>query len=185
MLNIYDVTFYIDGAHTSDSLEYVASWFLSNTQNSNKKKALMFNLTGDRDSKSLLKILLKCEFQDVIFVPNVAKLEPHAGNNCFSFFDFLKLNDFIVDNTNFNNPHNEQTIRCQKHKDIWIELLKENNMNYNDNVFIYPTIWDGLKFFSSKEYNVLVTGSLHLIGSFLGLVKPNFNDEKNLNTDSI
>ena len=56
-----NVTYYIDGAHTIESIEQFLQWFkkikINNNNNMNEKNVLLFNYTGDRDpSKFLLKL---------------------------------------------------------------------------------------------------------------------------------
>lgn len=67
-------TWYIDGAHTEDSLEIASSWFfdqLSNDCSVRKKKILIFQLGFNRKPEILLKPIIKLHqkilFDDVIF----------------------------------------------------------------------------------------------------------------------
>lgn len=40
----------------------------------------MFNMTGERNSENMLSELMKCNFDIVLFVPNVAHAKKDAGN---------------------------------------------------------------------------------------------------------
>jgi folylpolyglutamate synthase len=56
-----NVTYYIDGAHTIESIEQFLQWFkkikINNNNNMNEKNVLLFNYTGERDSLHFLEIL--------------------------------------------------------------------------------------------------------------------------------
>lgn len=57
-----------------------AQWFKKETEKSTHKKILIFNATGDRDSKDLLNKLRECCFEKVYFVPNRATINDREGN---------------------------------------------------------------------------------------------------------
>ncbi|KAL1509378.1 hypothetical protein ABEB36_004132 [Hypothenemus hampei] len=63
---------YLDGAHTVDSMTVCVNWFISKTQlEQGSQKVLIFNVIGERSAEQLLKLLMICKFDSVIFVPNV------------------------------------------------------------------------------------------------------------------
>lgn len=63
------VTCYLDGAHTPVSVECAAKWFQS-TATPNKKRALVFHCSGDRNPKHLLEIIHReCAFDFAFMVP--------------------------------------------------------------------------------------------------------------------
>jgi len=70
----------LDGAHTPESINVCAEWFIKETNGSSHKRALIFNATGDRDSKDLMNRLRPCCFQKILFVPNRATMNDAAGN---------------------------------------------------------------------------------------------------------
>lgn len=73
-------SFFLDGAHTLESICICRDWFNSKTSNENKKKVLIFNLIGDRDPIPFFKELYSCNFEFVIFTPNVGSDKDRAGN---------------------------------------------------------------------------------------------------------
>lgn len=80
-MNVF-CSFYVDGAHTVESIEICAKWYIQQTKNSSNLKALIFNTTGGRNYTHLLLELYKCNFNIVIFVPNVArKVTSQTGRN--------------------------------------------------------------------------------------------------------
>ncbi|KAI3372664.1 hypothetical protein L3Q82_022712, partial [Scortum barcoo] len=94
------VTYYLDGAHNTDSMEACVLWFrqemlqrhqtqydndtavkLSNLKmvmheglnKSPRIKILLFNTTGERDPAALLRLLLPCQFDYALFCPNITE----------------------------------------------------------------------------------------------------------------
>jgi folylpolyglutamate synthase/dihydropteroate synthase len=57
------ITYYLDGAHTVESIEQFIDWFLEikkkeKTIDLTEKNVLMFNYTGERDSAKFLNLLM-------------------------------------------------------------------------------------------------------------------------------
>jgi folylpolyglutamate synthase len=52
--------YYIDGAHTIESIEQFVDWFMKSNPNKseNEKNVLLFNYTGERNPSSFLKALM-------------------------------------------------------------------------------------------------------------------------------
>lgn len=65
--------FYLDGAHTSESMELCLDWYNHQIAETNSIKVLVFNLTGDRDSSRMLEILHSMNFSHVFFTTNIAR----------------------------------------------------------------------------------------------------------------
>lgn len=67
-----NVKFYFDGAHTKESMDITADWFSRRISNNIKGiNILMFNLTGERDSKQILESLSGIPFDILCFTTNV------------------------------------------------------------------------------------------------------------------
>ncbi|CAF1248669.1 unnamed protein product, partial [Didymodactylos carnosus] len=63
-----NVTYYIDGAHTQESIEQCKNWFLSKTRDhSSDRTILVFYCSNDRNPATLLLPLLDCEFDEILF----------------------------------------------------------------------------------------------------------------------
>ncbi|XP_064649817.1 folylpolyglutamate synthase, mitochondrial-like isoform X2 [Lineus longissimus] len=221
------ITYYLDGAHTSRSIQQCVNWFLDKAWEERKElkgkvtKILLFNTTGDRQPDVLLEPLLKCNFDGAVFCPNIATTaQDHA------------------DQMNLMTTKDNQQLRCLKNKNAWVALLgdsiqphphdakqdksdvdltldcvdgmdiKETMPSVGGNselkhdtscVEVFPSLSDSLHWIMqgvvSKETDsqqflpfvppslndadhiqVLVTGSLHLIGCALKLLDPKMND---------
>ncbi|KFU84293.1 hypothetical protein M959_12039, partial [Chaetura pelagica] len=74
------VTWYLDGAHTTSSIQACVRWFRQAALNQDKPydgsevRVLLFNATGDRDTAALLKLLVPCHFDYAIFCPNFTEV---------------------------------------------------------------------------------------------------------------
>lgn len=150
---------FLDGAHTVESVELCAKWFQS-CQRKENPKVLIFNATGDRDTHKLLNILLKnVNFDRVYFTPNVASLK---STN--------------VDSVNLNFPKDEQMRRCEQNCQVWHELQARRNgtckMQRSSTAQALAAVGSVLEQIDNnigahQECDILVTGSLHLIGAAL------------------
>lgn len=145
---------HLDGAHTVESMQVCGNWFQKVTSTQQQiPKILIFNTTGDRDSKKLLSILRSfSSFDLVCFVPNIASTA--SGNS--------------HDTTSVLYTHVEQLKRCQMHSSNWKQLCCANNENNTGQVF--PSITQSFqhicqRYDKNQELNILVTGSIHLIGA--------------------
>lgn len=83
IIEMDNITYYLDGAHTIESMQSCVRWFKQKTENTLHKKVLIFNLLGNRNSEELLIELHKCNFESAIFVPNIAMRKKHEGCSCF------------------------------------------------------------------------------------------------------
>lgn len=88
----------------------------------------------------------------------------------FSYYNF-------ADNVNYNITENDQLKRCRAHRDIWLKFDWIINNDYKEtSVKVHKTVHDVLQEFSKdNKYDVLVTGSLHLVGATLSLLDPNLS----------
>lgn len=164
VIRTQNATFYADGAHTAESLQYCSNWYKgyqSNTKNNvinaNKPhRVLLFNSTGGRDVETHLQILHECDFHRVYFVPNVCQSTSNTN----------------LDNINHNFPESEQLVKCQMNKRKWCELFPHDASKAH----VMPSVNTALEHMmtTNRHHEVLITGSLHLIGSALQALA-NFN----------
>ncbi|XP_072751460.1 folylpolyglutamate synthase, mitochondrial [Anoplolepis gracilipes] len=144
--------FFLDGAHTVESIVNCISWFKKASQKTSRK-FLIFNTSGDRNSLPLLKLLKALDFDKVYFAPN-----------CVGVFNVEDMNS----TSGAQSIMDEQRKRCEKHCELWGEnSVVKNNVT---EVFL-----DIKKYASSQndKMEVLVTGSLHMIGAILTILDPN------------
>ena len=174
------LTYFLDGAHTKESMEICKEWFMDQIRsNRDAINILVFNVTGDRDSAAILSSLHSMNFNYVCFTTNVSDRQSDNGK-CGKDSIFIETlnNDSNDDNflENFNGIlKNTQLDRCILHKDIWNKMSKTKDVK--SQLSVCPTIQEALEIIQdikennfSIHVNVLVTGSLHLVGSTLGLM---------------
>lgn len=131
--------FYLDGAHTKESMEICAQWYREN--NRLQDRTLIFSATGDRDAEILLRPLQDLGFSSVYFV--IPTAYRHASET----------------NDNYSKVEEEELIaRCQKHADIW----KEYHRDSTTNIVIAGCVADALisvkKNKTVDKSSVLITG---------------------------
>ncbi|KAM6431555.1 folylpolyglutamate synthase, mitochondrial isoform 2-T2 [Liasis olivaceus] len=108
------VTWYVDGAHTTSSIQACVRWFHQAALNEEKPtdgsevRVLLFNVTGDRDTAALLKLLLPCHFDYAVFCPNLTEVST-AGN---------------ADQQNFNVTLENVLTRCLQNQSQWNRLME-------------------------------------------------------------
>ncbi|XP_061389738.1 putative folylpolyglutamate synthase [Musca vetustissima] len=156
VVEFYNYSMHLDGAHTVESMQVCGNWFAHTTRNSRKPKILLFNTTGERDSKNLLSILHNYSHFDMLcFVPNIATT---AQNQ---------------DTKSVLHSHVEQLKRTQIHLNSWRELCQESETERNGQhqAKTYTTVMscfeDIRTIYGTQKLDILVTGSIHLLGAVI------------------
>ena len=163
----------LDGAHTGESMAACTQWFGSLAPSPGPVfRVLVFNTTGDRQVESLLAPLAALPWHAVIFCTNMSG-RGEGGRQ---------------DQQNFTTTGAAQLARCQEHMDVWAGLTTAPAL-------VVPCINDALLWasggregvlegeFQGREevprallgagtVEVLVTGSLHLVGGVLACLLP-------------
>ena len=190
------ITFYLDGAHTQQSIKCAAEWFNKEAANEEDElktpctKILAFNVTKGRSALEFLSILKFCNFSTCIFTPNIATL-------CTSHLN---------DQNNLAVSVENQLMNAVANHNDWVALSQSHHhANSHSNSLVFASIADAVCWLSkdrdmklhdrslqmtinppasetcvsestaTKHLQVLVTGSLHLVGGFLRILKPNLN----------
>lgn len=126
-----------------------------------KKTYLIFNATGDRDVAKLLEHLRKIDFDKAFFVPNVAGLIQSA------------------DQENFNLPVTKQLEKCRFNAEVWGDKSVLAESVYDALLLIKKENELNLSSEEKKKPQVLVTGSLHLVGALLSVIDPDLTMSTN------
>lgn len=145
-----NTTFYLDGAHTVESMNVAKDWF-DNLSPKNSSRILIFNVTGGRSVQPLLEVLKHCTFSEVIFCSNSISDKPE------------NLPPDLID---AGVGIEEGLTKAQEHLKVWSSLDKRKGS-------AVATVSEALALASSlNDSHVLITGSLHLVGSALTLFQP-------------
>ncbi|XP_051022393.1 folylpolyglutamate synthase, mitochondrial isoform X2 [Acomys russatus] len=106
------LTWYLDGAHTTSSVQACVRWYCQSLQHGERPSGgpevhvLLFNSTGDRDSAALLKLLQPCQFDYAVFCPNLTEVSPTEN----------------ADQQNFTVTLDQVLLRCLQHQQHWSRL---------------------------------------------------------------
>ncbi|KAJ9175780.1 hypothetical protein P3X46_014296 [Hevea brasiliensis] len=213
-----DLVFYLDGAHSPESMEVCARWFSLAIKNDNQQntlnlpsqnnyqsmldcidkhhdrrsgknfmRILLFNCMSVRDPQLLLPHLMKtCAshgvcFKKALFVPNVSvyykvgshALPPTDPQVDLSWqFTLQKLWEDLVQGDKGGEANRTDAV-CEEVKDD-----TGTSVRTCENSAVFPSIPLAIKWLrdsvyknQSVSFQVLVTGSLHLVGDVLRLVK--------------
>ncbi|ESO86393.1 hypothetical protein LOTGIDRAFT_129379, partial [Lottia gigantea] len=198
------ITYYLDGAHTLESVQQCVDWFNESSTKEAKAvkgkvvKILVFNLTGGRgrDVSILLNQLQRCNFNGALFTPNLAysAIDPnHSGklsteifqNGTSEHFGTSKLGEelngaqnelFVVNGEALdmeNLKYHTHILPCISSALFWATQGKDKCVNVEKNCVV-PDIPS--EFHDASHIQILITGSLHLVGGALSIVMPNLND---------
>ncbi|KAI9271418.1 Mur ligase [Sporodiniella umbellata] len=151
-----NATWFLDGAHTTESLQVCTKWFQEVVEKEGHC-ILIFNCTHGRDASRLLQVVSDIQplvnFNDVIFTTNITFKE-----------------GYTTDNTNNNVSAEELTTVQKTLGDSWIS---QNSTFPKDSVHIVGSIEEAVELVvekskkSSKQLQVLTTGSLIMVGNTL------------------
>ncbi|ORY89056.1 FolC bifunctional protein [Leucosporidium creatinivorum] len=162
------VTWYLDGAHTVESLKCCGEWFgeeaLSKKTEASTTRTLIFNCTSGRSGASLLGTLLaalsatsgsKHPFQHVIFCTNTTYKEGSKGD---------------LANNSISTSDLEHLTTQHELSDAWADLSATSLPTAKAEVHILASIEEAVDLVRGNgqgEAEVLVTGSLHLVGGVM------------------
>lgn len=183
------LTYYLDGAHTLQSMKVCCQWFekksaaeIKSLSNHEKVvRILIFNLTGSRKPKPLLSLLKNCAFDIAIFITNMLDTnlsETKESNKCKQFEEIWHDIDsqILTAPESHKNSHrhqiteifpsiNDAILWCQKGQSENIEQQKSWNSFRPVPAFLRE----------ATHVQILVTGSIHLVGGVLALINHNEN----------
>ncbi|PVU86398.1 hypothetical protein BB559_006529 [Furculomyces boomerangus] len=176
-----NIKWFLDGAHTKDSMNACVQWFLKETNNSKTPCILIFSPAHGRNKPELIKELIqvvnKRPFLKIIFC-NKITFNPETTNKNIAH-NPKELNELL---DSWKNVSLENTCKntTQNHVNLTSDLEKISLLNsINDAVEYVYTNYGKQTPLNHKEnnnqmipekeiqFNVLVTGSLHLVGGVL------------------
>lgn len=158
------IIFYLDGAHTVESIQQCVQWYcerLPREDDKNKrtvKKILIFNVIGNRSPTQFFELLKICNFDYVYFCSVIAsRTELNVSNDV----------DVHDDSEHLNELSKEWTAK------VGIHLAEMEVKTFKS---VLETL-DHIKQLQASQkqtnFHILVTGSLHLVGNALSLLENN------------
>ncbi|KAJ1309074.1 hypothetical protein OPQ81_004753 [Rhizoctonia solani] len=166
----------LDGAHTIESLTSCAEWYFSPElafRDTNTKRTLIFNCSGGRAGRQFLDILLQIAAAKML---QTNYERPHPG----------LLFDRVIFCTNVTTPEDidlsikkadrEKVLALTTQREFangWMDLVPGYP---EENVHVLLTIQDVVNMVRTshpdgESMDVLVIGSLHLVGGLIGVAK--------------
>lgn len=163
------ITWYIDGAHTLESINVASKWFKLSVKKTKHPRILLFNQQSRENALELLKKLYTevspLTFDHVIFTTNITWADGSYNSDLVSM-----------------NTSKDQVDRLVIQKELavtWSALDAEHGHSARKHVF--PDLETSINFIKSLandgEAEVFVCGSLHLVGGFLAVLDGKNNED--------
>lgn len=162
-----NITFFLDGAHTRNSLINCKEWFRESSfgdlsDQSNVTRYLILNIIGDRSRESLMQQLVDLEFDAAIFTKNKVTSEK------------VKTRAVDIGANSKGSDNSLELSQTQQNARIWRSIVESRRCDKNQKVIETQSTLEALECIYSKSRerenqanHVLVTGSLHLVGAVL------------------
>ncbi|KAG6004722.1 methionine-synthesizing 5- methyltetrahydropteroyltriglutamate--homocysteine methyltransferase [Claviceps maximensis] len=163
------VSWYLDGAHTADSLKMSSRWFADETDNSTNPRILIFNQQGRPEAVDFLAPIQKNTSRDTTTDQPAFDYAIFCTNVTFAKAGYKR--DFVNHGI---DPTEVESMSVQRRlAERWKDL------DPRCEVVVLPTIEDALGYArrvtdevtGGNKVHVYVTGSLHLVGGALGLLE--------------
>lgn len=78
----------------------------------------------------------------------------------------------FLDTNDLKFTKDQQLECCEEYRDLWLEQQKNSNRKQAE-ILVRPSFSKALKYLEDgKEYNALVTGSIHLVGAAMSIIDP-------------
>ncbi|CZR56050.1 related to folylpolyglutamate synthase [Phialocephala subalpina] len=169
-----NVTWYLDGAHTADSIVIASKWFCDKVADKPEPRVLIFNQQGHRESMELMEDLFastkgRSKFDHVIFCPSV----PPASSTRKDHVNFqtdleavasLTVQQKFADRWRELDSSQETTITVLHSLEEAFEYVKRIETHDNSEA--------GQEIAGERQKaRVFITGSIHLVGRALGMLE--------------
>ncbi|RID68045.1 hypothetical protein BRARA_C00230 [Brassica rapa] len=192
-----DLVFYLDGAHTPESMEVCAKWFSSAVNRDNQSESSEHLLSGSSESshdqfsgeENCHQILLF----NCMSVRDPTMLLPHLRNTCSNYGVHFKKALFVPNMSVYHKvgtaadlPEDDPQVDLSWQltlQKVWESLVQseigEEDGESSGNSEVYTSLPMAIKWLrdsvhessSATRFQVLVTGSLHLVGDVLRLIR--------------
>ncbi|XP_019858163.1 PREDICTED: folylpolyglutamate synthase, mitochondrial-like isoform X2 [Amphimedon queenslandica] len=155
------VSYYLDGAHTAESLRVCSNWFSVSSRKEEAEiqgplmKVLLFNFSGRREAKNLMNEIYSLGFDYALFCPNITSNDIHSS-----------------DQANYNVSVADMLGRCYDNEKAWLSLPGVCQKTKVFDCISDAVNWVGRVRKTNKELyvQVLVCGSLHLVGGAMNVL---------------
>lgn len=178
------LTYYIDGAHTVESMRVCCQWFdkkstaeiRSLPSNEKVVRILIFTLTGSRKPKPVLSLLKNCAFDIAVFTTNPFSKNPSEDteSRCKLFKEVWRsIDSEILTPPEFRKTSHElqiiEILPSIKDAIFWCQSGPSENVEQQEvcnSLCPRPEILR-----EATHVQILATGSIYLVGEVLSLIK--------------
>lgn len=172
----FHATYYLDGAHTVESVRVCVQWFVRETARNEQPKVLVFNCTNGRSAYSLLGSMLeelrKCQMDPNTFFRRVFFCTNNTYADGGSASDLMSRSADPKDIENMSVQRELLSSWCQLQELEQDGILSAHNSHVH--VDVVPSIehvMAAIRDYGADTTNtvpdVFVAGSLHLVGGFM------------------
>ncbi|KRZ22615.1 putative folylpolyglutamate synthase [Trichinella pseudospiralis] len=168
------IEYYLDGAHTPLSIQCCAAWFGQAAATTEADyRILVFHCTRGRNAKQLLQPLIRFHFNKAIFCPTNVTCDMNSDSETISYQSDTQKDSEVI----------------RRNMQIWKEIQRQDTeLTSMESFCCISTAHDSIRqLFKSENtmitddnhqrtVQVLVTGSVHLVGGFLSLLNPTLDN---------
>ncbi|KUJ23915.1 FolC bifunctional protein [Mollisia scopiformis] len=169
-----NTVWYLDGAHTADSIIVASKWFCDEVKDKPEPRVLIFNQQGHRETIELLERLFaaterQLKFDHVIFCPSTPPASSTKKDHVNLQTDLEAVASLTVQ---------------QKFADKWQELSAERWPGSKTEIKVLPSLEEAFDYVRSigstgteservegEKVRVFITGSIHLVGRALNVLE--------------
>ncbi|CAN6973665.1 unnamed protein product [Brassica oleracea var. botrytis] len=192
-----EIVFYLDGAHTPESMEVCAKWFSSavkrDSQSESSEHLVNVSSGSSHDQFSGEDNCQQILLFNCMSVRDPTMLLPHLRNTCENYGVHFKKALFVPNmvyhkvGTAADLPENDPQVDLSWQltlQKVWESLVhseigREENGESSGNSEVFTSLPMAIKWLrdsvhesgSATHFQVLVTGSLHLVGDVLRLIR--------------
>ena len=172
----FHATYYLDGAHTVESVRVCVQWFVRETAQNKQPKVLVFNCTNGRSAYfllgSMLEELKKCQVDAQTFFRRVFFCTNNTYADGGSASDLMSRSVDPKDIENMSVQRELLSSWCQLQGLEQDGVLSAHNANVRVDVVpsiehVMAAVRDYGACASNTIPDVFVAGSLHLVGGFM------------------
>ncbi|CAF1432683.1 unnamed protein product [Rotaria sordida] len=168
-----NATYYLDGAHTIESVEQCKNWFINSLskRTTSQRLILLFYCSNDRQPDILLQPLMKCKFDSIAFCSPITSLTTIDNT---SQTDTKPGNDQWRATANIISEIGRLSLHVAAFEKLWLSTIE--NQTTIPSIHCFHTVSQALAWIDdskSSKPSILVTGSLYLVGAVLKLLDKN------------
>ncbi|UJR30505.1 hypothetical protein I4U23_018036 [Adineta vaga] len=167
-------TYYLDGAHTIESIDQCKTWFMNCTlkQETSTRNILLFYCSNDRKPEILLQPLMTCKFDCIAFCSPTTFISTVSNVSDLQTDSTKTSNDQWRATKTMSDEIGRLSLHVAAFEKLWLSTI-ENQTNM-PSIHCFHTVTQAIAWIDESKLSkpsVLVTGSLYLVGALLKLLE--------------